>query len=68
MDIILLPFRITWGLFSLLLNLTGRILGIVIGIVFMAVGLILTVTFIGSVLGIPLLILGLLLIIRSLFK
>jgi len=68
MNILLLPFRIIWGLISFIFNLTGRLLGIVIGIALMAIGLILTITVIGAILGIPLLIVGLLLIIRSLFK
>jgi len=68
MNILLFPFRIIWGLISFIFNLTGRLLGVIIGIVLMVAGLILTATMIGAVLGIPLLIVGLLLIIRSLFK
>jgi len=55
-------------LISFIFNLTGRLLGVVIGIVLMAIGLILITTVVGAILGIPLLIVGLLLIIRSLFK
>ena len=68
MSILLLPFRIIWGLISFIFNLTGRLLGVVVGLVLMVIGLILTVTVVGAVIGIPLLIVGLLLIIRSLFK
>ena len=68
MNLLLLPFRMIWWVVSFLFNLTGRILGIAIGIVLMVVGLILTVTVVGAVVGIPLLILGFLLIIRALFK
>ena len=68
MNILLLPFRIAWEFISFLFNLTGRLLGIVFGIVLMAIGLLLTVTIIGAAVGIPLMILGLLLIVRSLFR
>jgi len=68
MNVLLLPFRIIWGLISLIFNLTGRLLGIVIGFMLMVTGLILIVTIIGAIIGIPLLIFGLLLMIRSLFR
>jgi len=55
-------------LIGLVLNLTGRLLGIIIGLILMVAGLALTVTFFGAIIGIPLLIIGLLLIIRSLFR
>jgi len=68
MKILLLPFRIIWWLVSLIFNLTGRLLGVAIGVVLMIIGLILTATVLGAVIGIPLLIVGVLLVIRALFK
>ena len=68
MNIILLPFRIIWFFLELVLNLTGRIICAVLGLVLMIAGLILTVTVIGAVLGIPLLIFGILLLLRSIFR
>jgi len=68
MNLLLLPFRAVWAIISFVFNLTGRLIGVVLGIVMMAIGLVLTVTLIGAVIGIPLLIAGLLLIVRSLFK
>ncbi|MCL2566268.1 MAG: hypothetical protein FWE24_10785 [Defluviitaleaceae bacterium] len=67
MRIILLPFRLIWFLLELVLNLTGRLICAVLGLVFMVVGLILTATILGSVIGIPLFIFGVILLLRSIF-
>jgi uncharacterized membrane protein (DUF106 family) len=67
MRLILLPFKIIWALISMVFDLTGRLIGAVLGLVLLITGLILTVTVVGAIIGIPLLILGLLLMIRSLF-
>ena len=67
-DLLLLPFRAVWALIGIVFNLTGRLLGVVAGIVLMVVGLALTVTLIGAVIGVPLLIVGFLLIVRSLLR
>lgn len=46
---------------------TGRIVAIVLGLVFMLVGVILSLTIIGAILGIPLALFGFALTIRGLF-
>lgn len=61
------PFAAIWWLISFILQLTGRVVAAVLGLVFMIVGALLTVTIIGAVLGIPLIIFGFLLMIRSIF-
>jgi len=48
-------------------NLTGILLAILLGIVFMIVGWFLISTIIGAFIGIPLFIFGLLLLIRGLY-
>jgi len=68
MNIILFPFKIILLLLEFVLNLTGRIVCAVIGLVFMAVGLILMLTIIGAFIGIPLLVLGILLLLRACFR
>ena len=67
MNILLFPFRMLWWLVSFAFNLTGRLIGIVIGGLLMVIGLALSATFFLAIIGIPLAILGLLLIIKSLF-
>jgi hypothetical protein len=61
------PFVALWRLLTAILALTGRLIGVVLGLVLLIVGLLLTITVVGAVVGIPLLLFGLLLIIRGLF-
>jgi hypothetical protein len=61
------PFVALWKLLALILGLTGRLVLGVLGLVFMIVGLILTVTLIAAPVGIPLAIVGVLLLLRSIF-
>lgn len=65
--LLLWPFKLVWDVLALLLKLTGRFIGVIVGLVFMVVGIILTLSVLGAVLGLPLLILGFLLVLRSLF-
>lgn len=67
MSILLWPFVALWTLVATIIQLVGRVLAFVIGLVFMIAGALLTVTVIGAVVGIPLAVLGLLLVMRSLF-
>jgi hypothetical protein len=61
------PFVALWDLLAFILGLTGRLVLGVLGLVFMIVGLILTVTLIAAPIGVPFLIIGLLMGFRSLF-
>jgi hypothetical protein len=54
-------------LLTLILDLTGRLLAIALGIVLMIVGTIVSLTVIGAVIGIPILLFGFLLVTRGLF-
>jgi len=56
-----------WGLVGFAFNLTGRLIGILLGGLLLAIGLGLTATFILAIIGIPLVFVGALLIIKSLF-
>jgi hypothetical protein len=64
---ILWPFVALWQLVSFILRFTGRIIGIVIGVVLIMIGGAISLTVIGAVVGIPLMVLGFLLIVRGLF-
>ena len=61
------PFWAIGQLVKAILKLTGRFLGVIIGFVFVIVGIVLSLTVVGAVIGIPLAGLGLLLVIRGLF-
>ena len=61
------PFIAIWKLLAAILNLTGRLIGVILGVVFMIVGAIMIVTVILIPVGIPFAAFGLLLVIRGLF-
>jgi hypothetical protein len=61
------PFWAIWRLVEFILILTGRLLAVVLGLVFMLVGFIISLTVIGALLGVPLFLFGLLLVFRGLF-
>lgn len=61
------PFVALWRLVTWILELTGRLVAVVLGLVFMAVGAILSVTVVGAFIGVPLFLFGGLLVFRGLF-
>jgi hypothetical protein len=61
------PFWVLWKLVSGIVEFTGRIVAVVLGLVFMIVGIVLSLTFIGAFIGAPLAVTGLLLTLRGLF-
>jgi len=60
------PFTLIWDLLALILTLTGRLLGAVIGLVLMIVGGVLIILVVTIPVGIPLAALGFGLMVRSL--
>ena len=64
---ILWPFVAVWRMLTMILALTGRIIFAVLGLVFMAVGVTVSLSIVGAPLGVPLAAFGLLLLVRSLF-
>jgi hypothetical protein len=64
---ILWPFVAIWKLVAGIIEVTGRLIAAILGLVLMIVGLILTLTVIGAIVGIPLIIFGFLLMIRGFF-
>jgi hypothetical protein len=64
---LLRPFIWLWNFIAYIVTLTGRLVAVVLGLVFMLVGVILTITVIGAIIGIPLFIIGLLLVVRGLW-
>jgi hypothetical protein len=61
------PFWAVWKLVVGIVAGTGRLVAVILGLVFLIVGVVLTVTVVGAIVGIPFSIFGLLLIVRGLF-
>jgi len=64
---ILWPFYALWRLVTGILVLTGRLLGVVLGLALILVGVLLSLTVIGAALGVPLALFGTVLMLRGLF-
>jgi len=61
------PFAAIWKLLEVIVELTGRLLAMILGIVWMIVGVLISLTFVGAIVGIPLAIVGLLLFLKGIF-
>ncbi len=61
------PFAALWKLIAVIVEMTGRFLAMVLGIVFIVVGIIISLTIVGAIVGIPLAIIGFLLLLRGMF-
>jgi hypothetical protein len=59
------PVVALWKLLAFVLELTGRLVAAVLGLVLMIVGILLTLLVISAPVGIPMIILGFLLMLRS---
>lgn len=64
---LLWPFRAIWRLLTVILELTGRLAAVIIGVVLMIAGTVISVTVIGAALGVPLAVFGFMLVLRGLF-
>lgn len=61
------PFWALWRLVVGIVELTGRLVAVILGLGLMIAGVIVSITIVGLPIGIPLLIFGFLLLIRGLF-
>lgn len=61
------PFAALWKLLAVIVELTGRFVAMVLGLVLILVGGIVSLTVIGAIIGIPLAVIGLLLLLRGIF-
>ena len=61
------PFVMLWKLIAGIVEFTGRFVAMILGIVFMIVGVVLSLTIIGAIVGVPLAIIGLLIFLRGVF-
>ena len=63
---LLWPVVALWRLLAGIITLTGRFVAMLIGVVFIFVGLLVSLTIVGAIVGIPLALFGLLLVVRGL--
>jgi hypothetical protein len=61
------PFAAIWQLIATIVGLTGRFVAMVLGLVFILVGLLVSLTVIGAIIGIPMALIGLLLFLKGIF-
>jgi hypothetical protein len=61
------PFAALWKLLAVIVEMTGRLVAMILGIVLMIAGTLVTLTVVGAIVGIPLVIVGLLLFLKGLF-
>jgi len=61
------PFAAIWKLLATIVEMTGRFVAMVLGVVLMLVGVLVSLTIIGAIVGIPLGVIGLLLFFRGMF-
>jgi hypothetical protein len=61
------PFAALWRLVTGILVVTGRLIAVILGLVFVLVGALLSATIIGAIIGVPLVLFGAVLVVRGLF-
>jgi len=61
------PFAAIWKLLAVIVELTGRLVAMILGFVLMIVGIIVSLTVVGAIVGVPLAIVGLLLFLKGIF-
>ncbi|HNN14813.1 MAG TPA: hypothetical protein PKL78_14730 [Anaerolineales bacterium] len=61
------PFAALWKLLAVIVEMTGRLVAMILGIVLFIVGFIVSLTIVGAIIGVPLGLIGLLLFFRGLF-
>ena len=61
------PFWAIWKLLASIVELTGRLLAVVLGLVLVVAGGLVSLTVVGAFVGVPLMIIGILLCVRGIF-
>lgn len=64
---VLWPFVAIWKLLAIIVEMTGRFVAMVLGIVLILVGVLVSLTIVGAIVGVPLAIIGLLILLRGMF-
>lgn len=63
----LLPFSALWNLICGIVEFTGRLVAVLVGLVLLIIGIVVSLTIVGAIIGVPLAIIGLLLTMRGIF-
>ncbi len=61
------PFVALWKLITTVVEMTGRLVALILGLVLILVGVLISLTIVGAIVGIPLAIVGILLFLRGIF-
>ncbi len=61
------PFAAIWRLLAVIVEMTGRLVAMILGIVLIIVGVVVSLTIVGAIVGVPLAVVGLLLFFRGIF-
>ena len=61
------PFVAIWKLLAVIVEMTGRLVAMILGIVLIIVGVLVSLTIVGAIVGVPLAIIGLLLFLKGIF-
>jgi len=61
------PFAAIWKLLAVIVELTGRLVAMILGIVLIIVGVLVSLTIVGAIVGVPLAFIGLLLFLKGIF-
>ena len=64
---LLWPFYAIWKLLTFILNICGRILCAIFGLLLMVAGVTISLSIVGAIIGVPLASFGFLLMVRALF-
>lgn len=61
------PFAAIWKLLAVIVEMTGRLVAMILGFVLMIVGVLVSLTIVGAIVGVPLASVGLLLFLKGIF-
>ena len=61
------PLRALWALMAAIVEFTGRLVAMILGFVFILVGVLVSLTIVGAIVGIPLAIVGFRMVLRGIF-
>ncbi len=66
-ELLALPFKLSIWLIGVILDATGRVLSLLIGMTIAALGVLLSMTLIGAVIGVPMVLFGGGLMLKAIF-
>ncbi len=64
---LLWPIWALWQFVATIIEMTGRFIAILLGLIFLVVGGLLCLTVVGAIVGVPLMVVGAMLVVRGIF-